>query len=105
MDDVVKTPNSMQTVTRHWRRWMPRRRIASPRATAIAAELFGLEQLVRHASDLARHHSRLPASSHSLLARLDQNEQILRAYNSETRAVEQTRRVTHAAEWLLDTFS
>ena len=43
-------------------------------------------------------------ASNRLLARLGENEQILRAYNRGTQAVDQTRRVTHAAEWLLDNF-
>jgi cellobiose phosphorylase len=71
----------------------------------LRAELFGIEQLVRHAKALAASHqlvTRRP--SNRLLARLDQNEQILRAYNRATQAVDQTRRVTHAAEWLLDNF-
>mgnify|MGYP007017515084 CR=1 FL=1 len=39
-----------------------------------------------------------------MLARLGENEQILRTYNRATQAVDQTRRITHAAEWLLDNF-
>jgi cellobiose phosphorylase len=71
----------------------------------LRAELMSLEQLARHAKVLAgRHQVTARWGSHSLLARLGQNEQILRAYNGETRAVEQTRRITHAAEWLLDNF-
>ena len=71
----------------------------------MRAELFSLEQLARHAKGLAAGHQVASRpGSHSLLERLDQNEQILRAYNRETHAAEQTRRVTHAAEWLLDNF-
>ena len=39
-----------------------------------------------------------------LLTRLDQNEKVLRAFNRATLAVDQSRRVTPAAEWLLDNF-
>ena len=71
----------------------------------LRAELFSLEQLARHAKVLAAHHQVVSRrGSHSLLARLDQNEQILRDYNRATYAADQTRRVTHAAEWLLDNF-
>ena len=39
-----------------------------------------------------------------LLARLDHNEEVLRAFNRATLAVDQSRRITPAAEWLLDNF-
>ena len=69
------------------------------------SELFSREQLVRHARALAgRHRSVTSVGSNRLLARLDQNEQILRAYNKSTSQRDQVRRVTHAAEWLLDNF-
>ena len=71
----------------------------------LRAEVFSLEQLVHHAKALAENHSVVTQrGSNRLLARLGENEQILRAYNRSTQAVDQTRRVTHAAEWLLDNF-
>ncbi len=71
----------------------------------MRGEVFGLEQLVRHAKALAEAHSVVTRrGSNRLLARLGENEQILRAYNHSTQAVDQIRRVTHAAEWLLDNF-
>ena len=71
----------------------------------LRAEVFSLEQLVRHAKALAENHPVVTQrGSNRLLARLGENEQILRAYNRATQAVDQTRRVTHAAEWLLDNF-
>ncbi|HZR20736.1 MAG TPA: glucoamylase family protein [Verrucomicrobiae bacterium] len=71
----------------------------------LRGELFSLEQLVRHAKTLAEAHLVVTQrASNRLLARLGENEQILRAYNRATQAVDQTRRVTHAAEWLLDNF-
>ena len=76
---------------------------ASPDEAPLRAEVFSIEQLVRHAKALAESHQLVThRSSNRLLARLGQNEQILRAYNHATQTVDQTRRVTHAAEWLLD---
>jgi cellobiose phosphorylase len=71
----------------------------------LRAELFTVEQLARHARALAATHqlAALPGPSR-LLARLDENEQLLRGYNRATLAVDQRRRVTPAAEWLLDNF-
>src|ERR1035437_9507334 len=71
----------------------------------LRAEVFSVAQLVLHAKALAENHSVVTQrGSNRLLARLAENEQILRAYNRATQAVDQTRRVTHAAEWLLDNF-
>jgi cyclic beta-1,2-glucan synthetase len=71
----------------------------------LRAELFSVEQLVRHAKALAEHHQFVTSPCpNRLLARLDENEQILRSYNHATQTAGQTRRVTHAAEWLLDNF-
>jgi cellobiose phosphorylase len=71
----------------------------------LRAEVFSVAQLVQHGKALAESHSVVThRGSNRLLARLGENEQILRAYNRATQAVDQTRRVTHAAEWLLDNF-
>ena len=97
----------MQTVSRQWRYWLGQRTHPLPAASEppLRAELFGLEQLARHAKGLAAHQQVVSRpGSHSLLARLDQNEQVLRDYNRATYAAHQNRRVTHAAEWLLDNF-
>ena len=74
-------------------------------ALPFRTELFTLEQLKRHARTLAanvtvdsRHHS------NRLLAALDANEESLRDFNRETLLVNAVRRVTPAAEWLLDNF-
>jgi len=78
---------------------------AVPDEAPLRAEVFSLEQLVHHAKSLAENHPVVThRGSNRLLARLGENEQILRAYNRATQAVDQTRRVTHAAEWLLDNF-
>ena len=71
----------------------------------LRAELFSVEQLARHAKALAANHQVVTRQgSNRLLARLGQNEEILRAFNRATLAVGQSRRVTPAAEWLLDNF-
>ncbi len=71
----------------------------------LRAEVFSVAQLVQHAKALAQNHSVVTKrGSNRLLARLGDNEQLLRAYNRATLAVDKTRRVTHAAEWLLDNF-
>src|SRR6478672_3711473 len=75
------------------------------RELPLRAELFGIDQLARHARLIAAQHTIVTGrASARLLTRLDQNEKVLRAFNRATLAVDQTRRVTHAAEWLLDNF-
>lgn len=69
------------------------------------AELFDLEQLVEHARMLAATHKVIvKPGPNPLLGRLGANEKVLRAYNEDTTKVERTRRLTPAAEWLLDNF-
>ncbi|MDB6036635.1 MAG: hypothetical protein JWM99_476, partial [Verrucomicrobiales bacterium] len=64
-----------------------------------------MEQLVRHAKSLAADHQiTTQISSNNLLARLDENERVLRAFNRSTLAVNPSRAITPAAEWLLDNF-
>src|SRR6185436_10968010 len=71
----------------------------------LRAELFSVEQLARHANALAASHQVITRQgANRLLARLGQNENVLREFNSATLAVGQSRRVTPAAEWLLDNF-
>ncbi len=71
----------------------------------LRAELFTVEQLAQHARALAASHQILAQpGSNRLLARLDENEQLLRVYNRATLAADQCRRITPAAEWLLDNF-
>ncbi|MGD1030764.1 MAG: glucoamylase family protein [Opitutaceae bacterium] len=71
----------------------------------LRAELFSVEQLGRHARVLAADHGIAPRRcSNRLLARLDDNEQRLREFNRATLAVDPSRRITPAAEWLLDNF-
>ncbi len=71
----------------------------------MRAELFSVEQLASHARTLAADHRIVTSySSNRLLTRLDANEQVLRAFNGSTLAVNPNRRITPAAEWLLDNF-
>ena len=71
----------------------------------LRAELFGVEQLARHAEALAAKHQIATAlGANRLLARLNHNEQVLKAFNRATLEVDKSRRVTPAAEWLLDNF-
>lgn len=99
--------NVMRTLSSTRHGWLgtpqrPRPRIGEP---PLRADLFSGEQLARHARNLAATHqfTRHRATS-PLLARLNENERILRAFNRSTLAVNPRRRITPAAEWLLDNF-
>ena len=71
----------------------------------LRAELFGIEQLAHHARLVAARHTIVTGRASTwLLTRLDQNEKVLRGFNRATLAVDQSRPVTPAAEWLLDNF-
>ncbi len=96
----VKSGRLVARVVRH-----VHARHTRPDAAPLRGELFGLEQLARHAKALAGEHRIVTfRGSNSLLARLDENEQILKAFNRGTLAVGEVRTVTPAAEWLLDNF-
>ncbi len=71
----------------------------------LRGDLLNIEQLSQHAENFARKH-RLSSSRNStmLIDRLDKNERVLRAYNLSTSAQDSNRRLTPAAEWLLDNF-
>ena len=86
---------------------LTRHRPSHPRAVELPlrAELFGVEQLARHAEAIAAKHRVVTGrGGNRLLARLEHNEEVLRAFNRATLAVPPTRRITPAAEWLLDNF-
>ena len=95
----------MQNLSLRWQTWMARKsrpRVSEP---PLRAELFSVEQRARHARALAADHQLAPNHrANRLLARLDENEHSLRAFNRATIAVAPSRRVTPAAEWLLDNF-
>ncbi len=80
----------------------PRPRAGEP---PFRDELFSAEQLARHGRALAEGHQLATRrSGHNLLAQLDENEVILRAFNRATRALGPNRHLPSAAEWLLDNF-
>jgi cellobiose phosphorylase len=84
---------------------MPWKKRSCVNEPPLRAELFSIEQLARHAKSLAAHHQVITRKgSNRLLARLGHNEEILRAFNRTTLDVNPNRRVTPAAEWLLDNF-
>ncbi|MCL4176987.1 MAG: cyclic beta 1-2 glucan synthetase [Verrucomicrobia bacterium] len=90
-----------------WRTLRVRQTGPRPRAIEppLRAELFSVEQLARHARALAANHQIFTQrAANRLLARLDENEDVLRGFNRATLAVDQSRRITPAAEWLLDNF-
>lgn len=94
----------MQTLSLRWQTWMARQTGSRLRAgePPLRAELFSVEQLSRHARALAAGHQIVTQrSSNCLLARLEANEQSLRAFNLATLAVHPGRRITPAAEWFL----
>ncbi len=81
---------------------------ASPRFASelpLRAELFNLDQLVRHGRAVAEGHQLgAMTGGTKLLGRLAENERILQSYNRATLIADKTRQVTPAAEWLLDNF-
>ena len=107
MDPRVEKKNNMQTLSLRWKTWLARKPCLRPRVCEppLRAELFSVEQLARHARALATSHKIVTRHSNNrLLARLDENEEILRAFNRATLAVSPVGRITSAAEWLLDNF-
>ena len=81
-------------------------RLSKPVDPALRAELFNLDQLRAHASDLAGRHKVVETRGPSKLhRRLAENESILvEAYDLTVAAVARGRRVNLAVEWLLDNF-
>ncbi len=97
----------MLNLSSHWQTWMARQAHPLPRASEppLRADLFSVDQLARHARALAANHQvATREGSNRLLDRLVQNEERLRTFNRQTLAVGQSRRITPAAEWLLDNF-
>ena len=97
----------MQTLPLRFQNWMAGRSRLRQTASEppLRAELFSVEQLARHAKALAASHQVVTRrGSNRLLARLGQNDEILRAFNRSTLAVNPNRNITPAAEWLLDNF-
>ena len=97
----------MQILPLRFQNWMAGQFHPHPRTgePPLRAELFSVEQLARHAKALAANHQVVTQhGGNSLLDRLGQNENVLRAFNRMTFDVGQNRRITPAAEWLLDNF-
>ncbi len=100
-----ESQNNMQTLSLRWRNRKVKQTCRRTSEPPLRAELFSVEQLARHARTLAAGHQiTTQHSSDRLLARLDGNEQKLRVFNRATRTANQGRRITPAAEWLLDNF-
>ncbi len=72
----------------------------------LRSEISSVDQLEGHARQLAESHElSASASSDKLIARLQENERILvQTYDRVTAAVAANRRISPAAEWLLDNF-
>ncbi|MEY2408775.1 MAG: cyclic beta,2-glucan synthetase, partial [Verrucomicrobiota bacterium] len=80
-----------------------RKRAPSFAEQPLRSELFSSEQLQRHAVELARQQKTAPGRGRDrLLPRLSENERLLREFNKATLRVEERRRTTPAAEWLID---
>src|SRR5580658_2543538 len=97
----------MQTLPLRFQNWMAKHTRSRPGAgePPLRAELLIVEQLARHAKALAARHQVVTRhGSNSLLARLAQNEDILREFNRSSLAVHPGRVITPAAEWFLDNF-
>jgi cellobiose phosphorylase len=104
---MIGSMDNMQTLPSRLQNWVTdlARSRPSMGEPPLRAELFSMEQLARHAKALAAHHQVVTRQgSNSLLSRLGQNEDILRAFNRATLGVKPGRRITPAAEWLLDNF-
>jgi len=97
----------MQTLPLRLQNWVADLARSRPNAgePPFRAELFSVEQLARHARGLAAQHQVVTRrGSNNLLSRLGQNEDMLRTFNAATLGVKPGRRITPAAEWLLDNF-
>ena len=71
----------------------------------LRSELFSADQMEQHGKNLAVAHRLAPGHADRLLARLAENERILvDVCDLLTAAVTANRRITPAAEWLLDNF-
>jgi cellobiose phosphorylase len=71
----------------------------------LRGELLSLDLLKQSARNLAQNRRVENGSGlNLLLPRLEDNEKILRDYNERTLRAEKVRRITPAAEWLLDNF-
>src|SRR5271167_3042208 len=89
-----------------WRKSHDGEEVLPKEEQPLRAELFSVEQLERHAKELAASHKLATGRApDKLIARLNENEAILvHCYDMVTAAVKRKRRIAPAAEWLLDNF-
>ncbi|MFO7936622.1 MAG: glucoamylase family protein, partial [Kiritimatiellia bacterium] len=90
-----------------WKLWRSRHTYTQLPADEppLRAELFSIEQLIRHAKTLAGSHQIVDGrGSSQLLTRLSRNAEILKTFNRMTLEVNPNQRITPAAEWLYDNF-
>ena len=97
----------MKTVANYWTRWIAK--LNGPPLCMTEAqsrgELFTPDQLGRHAKALAAsHHVGSHVGPDVLLSRLEKNEAVIRTFNGIILSLDKTRRITPAAEWLIDNF-
>ena len=104
---IFTEANNMQIFPARWQPWMTRLTRSRPGVSEppLRAELFSVEQLSLHAKAMAASHQVVTRQGgNCLLARLGQNEDILRAFNHASLAIAPGLSITPAAEWLLDNF-
>jgi cellobiose phosphorylase len=88
-----------------WTAWLGRRPRVQGGELSLRAELFTVEQLIRHAHGLAAaHRIDTQLNANQLLDRLEENARSLCGFHRATLAATRHRRITPAAEWLLDNF-
>jgi cyclic beta-1,2-glucan synthetase len=88
-------------IRRNPRRFPPAQVAQQP----LRSGLLSIDLLRSHARTIAQNHKvAAHKRSNLLLPRLTANEKVLRDYNDETLRAEKKRRITPAAEWLLDNF-
>ena len=102
---AAESRNNLKVVSRRWQKWLARQTHPRTSELPLRGELFSVEQLALHAQNLAANHQVVTQrGANSLLAQLDENEEVLRDFNRSTLALNPSRLVTPAAEWLLDNF-
>ncbi len=75
-----ESKNDMKILSLRWRTWLVKQTSLLARKSPLLDELFSVEQLARHAQALAASHQVVTGQGpNRLLARLGQNEDILRA--------------------------
>jgi cyclic beta-1,2-glucan synthetase len=96
--DALRFPLRIRTNSR---RFPPAQVAEQP----LRSGLLSIDLLRSHARTIAQNHKvAVHKGPNLLLPRLTANEKVLRDYNDQTLRVEKKRRITPAAEWLLDNF-